>query len=76
MESDGLAIRRDYGENPPRVEYGLTELRRQMMSVIDSLASLARITRRLWSDARWSGLRAHAEAVRRFVYPQTPRNSL
>lgn len=26
------------GKNPPRVEYGLTELGRQMMPVIDSLA--------------------------------------
>ena len=76
MESDGLVFRRDYGENPTRLEYGLIELGRQMMPVIDSLASLSRITRRLWSDARWSGLRAHAEAVRRFVYPQTTRNSL
>ena len=38
MEDDGLVFRHDYGENSPRVEYGLTELGRQMMPVIDSLA--------------------------------------
>lgn len=38
MEDDGLVFRHDYGENLPRVEYGLTELGRQMMPVIDSLA--------------------------------------
>gem|GEM_PF-661911 len=38
MEDDGLVFRHDYGENPPRVEYGLTELGREMMPIMDSLA--------------------------------------
>lgn len=38
MEDDGLVFRHDYGENHPRVEYGLTELGRQMIPVMDSLA--------------------------------------
>ena len=38
MMDDGLAHRRDYREMPPRVEYGLTELGRQMLPIIDALA--------------------------------------
>lgn len=38
MMDDGLAYRRDYREMPPRVEYGLTELGRQMLPIIDALA--------------------------------------
>lgn len=38
MTDDGLAYRRDYGEMPPRVEYGLTELGRKMLPIIDALA--------------------------------------
>lgn len=38
MIDDGLAYRRDYRQMPPKVEYGLTELGREMMPIIDSLA--------------------------------------
>lgn len=38
MIDDGLAYRRDYHELPPRVEYGLTELGKEMQPIIDSLA--------------------------------------
>lgn len=38
MVDDGLVYRRDYRENPPRVEYGLTELGRRMLPIIDALA--------------------------------------
>ena len=39
MLDDGLAHRRDYGEVPPRVEYGLTALGREMLPIIDALAN-------------------------------------
>jgi len=35
---DGLAYRCDYQELPPRVEYGLTDLGKKMLPVIDALA--------------------------------------
>ena len=38
MMSDGLAYRHDYHEQPPRVEYGLTELGTKMLPIINSLA--------------------------------------
>ena len=36
--SDGLVYRHDYYEQPPRVEYGLTELGTKMLPIINSLA--------------------------------------
>ena len=38
MIDDGLAYRHDYRQMPPRVEYGLTELGREMLPIIDALA--------------------------------------
>ena len=38
MIDDGLAYRHDYQEMPPRVEYGLTDLGREMLPIIDALA--------------------------------------
>ena len=42
MIDGGLAYRRDYHEMPPRVEYGLTELGREMLPIIDALADFGR----------------------------------
>ena len=38
MTDDGLVYRHDYQEMPPRVEYGLTDLGRQMLPIISALA--------------------------------------
>ena len=38
MIDDGLVYRNDYHENPPRVDYGLTEFGKEMMPIIDALA--------------------------------------
>ena len=42
MEAKGLVSRKVYAEVPPRVEYGLTELGREMLPVIDALADFGR----------------------------------
>lgn len=42
MMDDGLAYRRDYREQPPRVEYGLTALGTQMLPIVDALADFGR----------------------------------
>jgi len=39
MIDDGLVYRMDYQSVPPKVEYGLTELGKEMLPIIDALAS-------------------------------------
>ena len=39
MTDDGLVYRQDYQELPPRVEYGLTDLGKEMLPIIDALAN-------------------------------------
>ena len=38
MIDDGLVFRHDYHETPLRVEYGLTELGREILPILDALA--------------------------------------
>lgn len=38
MMDDGLVYRHDYQEMPPKVEYRLTELGKEMLPIIDALA--------------------------------------
>lgn len=38
MIDDGLVYRNDYHENPSRVDYGLTDLGKEMMPINDALA--------------------------------------
>ena len=38
MIDEGLVYRNDYHENPPKVDYGLTDLGKEMMPIIDALA--------------------------------------
>lgn len=42
MMEDGLVCRHDYHTVPPHVEYGLTELGREMLPIIEALADFGR----------------------------------
>lgn len=43
LEGDGLVARRDFGEQPPRVEYELTTSGRGLMPVLMSVREFSRI---------------------------------
>jgi len=42
LESDGLVTRRDFGEQPPHVEYGLTDAGRGLMPVLVAVREFSR----------------------------------
>ena len=68
----GWSFRHDYGENPPRVEYGLTELGRQMMPIMDSLADFGAYYKTIASQrACRLGTRPVAEQADRRLAPAT-----
>ena len=39
LESDGIIYRKDYHTNPPKVEYGLTDLGLELSKMLDIMAS-------------------------------------
>lgn len=41
MEEEGLVVRKDYGEIPPRVDYTLTELGRSLRPVLQAMETWA-----------------------------------
>ncbi|GAA2065372.1 helix-turn-helix domain-containing protein [Catenulispora yoronensis] len=53
MARDGLVTRLDRQENPPHVEYGLTDLGRSLTPVIEAM--------RAWSDRHLAELLVHRE---------------
>lgn len=45
MEQDGLLVRRDYGEIPPRVDYSLTKLGESLKPVLEAMEAWATVHR-------------------------------
>ena len=39
LENDGIIYRKDYKTNPPKVEYGMTELGLELSKMLDIMAS-------------------------------------
>ncbi len=39
LESDGISYRKDYHINPPKVEYGMTDLGLELSKMLDIMAS-------------------------------------
>ena len=42
LEEDGVVFRKDYLTNPPKVEYGLTELGLRLQDLLDVMAEFGR----------------------------------
>jgi DNA-binding HxlR family transcriptional regulator len=61
MERDGLVVRTEHAEVPPRVEYAITELGRSLAPVFAALAT--------WSDDRLADVRRARESYDRSDRP-------
>lgn len=44
LESDGIIFRKDYHTNPPKVEYGMTDLGLELSKMLDIMASFGIFT--------------------------------
>ena len=42
MESDGIVFRKDFHANPPKVEYGMTDLGLKLAKLLDEMASFGK----------------------------------
>ncbi|WP_327677327.1 winged helix-turn-helix transcriptional regulator [Kitasatospora sp. NBC_00458] len=60
MEYEGVVVRTEYDENPPRVEYALTPLGRTLLGPMDAVCD--------WSRANLAELLAAREAYEREAY--------
>lgn len=54
MQRDGFVHRHSYGEVPPRVEYSMTELGEQLLSLLESLGD--------WAEANYVRIQAARSA--------------
>jgi len=46
LEEDGLVVRTDYGENPPRVEYSLSEMGQSLSPVLQAMQAWGEMYKR------------------------------
>jgi DNA-binding HxlR family transcriptional regulator len=50
MDEEGLVVRKDYGEIPPRVDYALTDLGRSLRPVLEAMEAWAIANRKTQSE--------------------------
>ena len=43
LESDGIIYRKDYHTNPPKVEYGMTDLGLKLIDLLDLMATFGNV---------------------------------
>ena len=53
LESDGIIFRRDYKTNPPRVEYGLTELGLNLQTLLNNMAEFGAFYKTKLEDSEY-----------------------